>query len=303
MKVLIAGGTGFMGRHLIKSLIADSHKVWVLSRNPHKNVEGAQVVHWDGKTANGWDHIVNNMDVVVNLAGLGLYHWPWTRRKKQQFSDSRVKPGRALAAAIRNASHRPNAIIQISGINYYGLRGDGIVDESTPPADDYLAQLTVAWEDATKSVEEVGVRHVVCRTAVVLARDAILLWLMALPVRLFVGGRFGDGKQAMPWIHVDDQIGAIRFLMESPSARGPFNLIAPQLTSNAEFMRTLAKVLGRPYWFHIPTFLLRLVLGEMSVMITEGRYSKSERLFETGYNIHFSNLEEALRNIFEINRI
>ena len=299
MKVLIAGGTGFMGRHLIKSLIADNHKVWVLSRDPNKIVEGAQVVKWDGKTTNGWEYIVNDMDVVVNLAGLSLYYWPWTSRKKQQFNDSRVKPGRALAAAIRNASHHPNALIQISGINYYGLRGEGIADESTPPATDYLAQLTVAWEDATRSVEEVGVRHVICRTAVVLAEDAILLWLMALPVRLFVGGHFGSGEQAMPWIHIDDQIGAIRFLMENPSAKGPFNLIAPQLTSNAEFMRTLAKVLRRLYWFHVPAFLLRLVLGEMSALILEGRFSKSERLFEIGYNMHFSDLEEALRDIFE----
>ena len=299
MKVLIAGGAGFMGRHLIKSLIADNHKVWVLSRNPNKSVEGAQVLKWDGKTTKDWAHIVNDMDVVVNLAGLSLYYWPWTSRKKQRFIDSRVEPGHALATAIKDASQRPDVFIQISGINYYGLQGEDVADESTPPADDYLAQLTVAWEDATKSVEEVGVRHVICRTAVVLARDSILLWLMALPVRLLIGGRFGNGKQAMPWIHIDDQIGAIRFLMERPEAKGPYNLIAPQLTSNAEFMRILAKVLGRPYWFQIPVFLLRLVLGEMSVMITEGRYSKPERLFELGYNMHFSNLEEALRNIFE----
>jgi uncharacterized protein (TIGR01777 family) len=299
MKVLIAGGAGFMGRHLIKSLAADSHQVWVLSRNPNKSVKGVQIVTWDGVTTNGWGDLVNEVDAVVNLCGLSTSSWPWTKRKKQRFHDSRVKPGRALASAIKSASHRPDVFIQISGINRYGLRGEGIADESTPPADDYLAQLTVAWESATKSVEEVGVRHVTCRSAVVLARDAILLWLMALPVRLFVGGTFGSGSQAMPWIHVDDQIGAIRFLMENPAAHGPFNLIAPQLTSNAEFMRTLAKVLRRPYWFPYPEFLMRLVLGEMSVLITQGRYSKSEHLFEMGYNMHFSNLEEALRDIFK----
>jgi uncharacterized protein (TIGR01777 family) len=299
MKVLLAGGTGFMGRHLIKSLIADNHQVWVLSRNPNKMIADVQIVAWDGKTTDGWGHLVNEMDAVVNLCGLSTSNWPWTERKKERFRTSRVQPGLALASAIREASQRPGVFIQISGINHYGLRGEDIADESTPPADDYLAQLTVAWEDATKSVEEVGVRRVVCRTAVVLARDAILLWLMALPVRLFVGGRFGSGEQALPWIHIDDQIGAIRFLMENPAAKGPFNLIAPQTTSNAEFMRTLAKVLQRPYWFHIPAFLLRLALGEMSVMILEGRFSKPERLFEMGYNMHFSNLEEALRDIFK----
>jgi uncharacterized protein (TIGR01777 family) len=298
MKVLIAGGSGFIGRHLIESLIADNHHVWVLSRNPNKSIKGVRIVRWDGKTPDGWGQLVNEMDAIVNLSGLSLYYWPWTKRKKQRFIDSRVEPGRALASAIQEASHRPDVLIQFSGINHYGLRGEGIADESTPPGGDYLAQLTVVWENATKSVEEVGVRHVVCRSAVVLASDAILLWLMALPVRLFFGGPFGSGKQAMPWIHIKDHIGATRFLMENPNASGPYNLIAPQTTSNAEFMRMLAKVLGRPYWFPYPEFMLRLVLGEMSVMITEGRLSKPEHLFESGYNMHFSNLEDALRDIF-----
>ena len=299
MKVLIAGGSGFMGRHLIASLIADSHQVWVLSRIPTKTIKDTQVIGWDGRTMDGWGPLVNEMDAVINLSGLSLYNWPWTKSKKQQFVDSRVEPGRALATAIKNATHRPDVFIQISGINYYGLRGEGVADENTPPGDDYLSQLTVAWENATKPVEEVGVRHVVCRTAVVLADDAILLWLMALPVRLLVGGPIGNGEQALPWIHIDDQIGAIRFLMESPVARGPFNLIAPQTTSNAAFIRTLAKVLRRPYWFRVPAFLLRLVLGEMSVTVTEGRYSRPERLFEIGYNMRYVKLEEALRNIYK----
>ncbi|MGB7875145.1 MAG: DUF1731 domain-containing protein, partial [Anaerolineales bacterium] len=179
------------------------------------------------------------------------------------------------------------------------LRGEEVADESTPPGDDYLSELTVSWEAATKSVEKVGVRHVVCRSAVVLAKDAILLWLMALPVRLFVGGPIGRGDQALPWIHIADYIGAIRFLMDNPDAKGPFNLIAPQTTTNAEFMRTLAKVLHRPYWFKTPAFLMRLVLGEMSVLVTEGRFSKPERLFEVGYNMRYTKLEEALRDIFK----
>lgn len=298
MKVLIAGGTGFLGRHLIKSLTADSHQVWALSRDPNKKITGAQIVPWDGQSVDSWWQLVEEMDAVVNLTGLSLHSWPWTKRKKQRFHDSRVKPGLALAAAIKDASHHPDVFIQISGINHYGLSGEEVADESTPPADDYLAQLTVAWENATQSVEDIGVRHVVCRTAVVLARDAFLLWLLALPVRLFVGGPFGSGEQALPWIHIDDQIGAIRHLMENPYADGPYNLVAPQLTSNAEFMRTLAKVLQRPYWFQYPKFLMRLVLGEMNVTITEGRFSKPERLFEIGYNMRFSRLEEALRDIY-----
>lgn len=299
MKVLIAGGSGFLGKHLINSLTSDSHQVWVLTRSTKQKIEAAQGVSWDGRTTEGWGSLINEMDAVVNLSGLSTSNWPWTARKKERFWTSRVHPGLALATAIKNATRRPGVFIQISGINHYGLRGETVADESTAPGDDFLAQLTVAWENASKSVEEVGVRHVTCRTAPVLARDAILLWLMALPVRLFFGGQFGRGQQALPWIHIDDQIGAIRFLMENPDASGAFNLVAPQQTSNAEFMRTLAKVLGRPYWFHYPEFLLRLALGEMSVLLTEGRFSKPERLFEIGYNMHYPELEAALRDIFK----
>ena len=141
-------------------------------------------------------------------------------------------------------------------------------------------------------------RHIVCRTAVVLARDAILLWLMAFPVRLFVGGRFGSGKQAMPWIHIEDHVRAIRFLLEHPEANGAYNLIAPQATSNAEFMRILAKVLRRPYWFPVPAVLMRLALGEMSLLVTEGRFSQPKRLLEQGYVFRFPKPEEALGEIF-----
>lgn len=294
MKVLIAGGSGFLGTALKRSLEQDKHEVIVLTRRASKSPGQIQ---WDGKTANGWGHIVNEVDAVVQLTGFGLEHWPWTTRQKKRFQDSRVLPGRALASAIKDASRRPSVFLQTSGINYYGLRGEGIVDESTPAAEDFLAQLAVQWEAATQSIEELGVRRIVARTAVVLSGRGGLFPLMALPVRLFAGGKFGDGDQAMPWIHLADQIGAIGFLLANENARGVYNLIAPELTSNANFMKTIAKVLHRPYWFHIPASLLRLVLGEMSVLLTEGRYSQPKRLLELGYQFKFRHLEDALVNL------
>jgi uncharacterized protein (TIGR01777 family) len=239
------------------------------------------------------------MDAVVNLTGFGLEHWPWTRKQKQKFIDSRVLPGLALASAIKGASRRPRVFLQTSGINRYGLRGDGIADESTPAAEDFLAQLTVQWEDATKSVEELGVRRVIIRNAVVLARNDGLFPLMALAPRLFFGGKFGDGKQAMSWIHITDQTRAMRFLLEKEDARGPFNLIAPEPTSSAEFMRAVTKVLHRPYWFHIPKPLLRLGLGEMSVLLTEGRYSQPKRLIELGFQFQFDKLKAAMEDLLK----
>jgi uncharacterized protein (TIGR01777 family) len=179
------------------------------------------------------------------------------------------------------------------------LRGEGLADESAPPADDFLARLTIQWEDATKSVEGLGVRRVIARNAVVLAQNDGLFPLMALAPRLFFGGKFGDGKQAMPWIHIADQTRAMRFLLENEEARGPFNLISPETTSNAEFMRAVTKTLHRPYWFHVPGFLLKVVLGEMSVLLTEGRYSQSKRLIESGFQFRFGKLKDALEDLLK----
>jgi len=295
MRVLIAGGSGFLGTALKNLLIHNSHEVFTLTRGSSKR---RNQIHWDGKTTDGWGQLVNEMDAVVNITGFGLEHWPWTKRQKQKFLDSRVLPGLALVSAIQNASRRPKVFIQISGINRYGLRGDGVADESTPAANDFLAQLTVKWEAATEPVEELGIRRVVARTAVVLAGRGGLFPLMALPARLFFGGKLGTGSQAMPWIHLSDELRALKFLLETEDARGAYNLIAPTPTSNADFMRAIASTLHRPYWFHVPGFLLKLALGEMSVLLTEGRYAQPKRLLEEGFQFNFPKIEEALGNIF-----
>ncbi len=294
MKVLIAGGSGFLGTALINSLRHDNHKVIALTRRPPQNSDQTQ---WDGKTMDGWGYLVNEVDAVVHLTGFGLEHWPWTPTQKQKFIDSRVIPGLALVSAIQNASRLPKVFLQSSGINRYGLRGEGIADESTPPGEGFLAQITVPWESVTEPIEALGVRRVVTRNAVVLAKRGGLFPLMALPTRLFFGGRFGSGKQAVPWIHLTDQISAVRFLLENEKARGAYNLISPAPTSNADFMRAIAKVLHRPYWFHVPAFLLKMVLGEMSDLLTEGRYSQPKRLIELGFQFRFGRLETAMEDL------
>ena len=296
MKVLIAGGSGFLGCALTKSLLSDGHKVFILTRGSSV-IEGAQAVQWDAKTTSGWGNLVNEMEVVIHLAGKTLASWPWTASTKREFRDSRVFPGLVLAQAVLEATQRPGIFIQASGINHYGLHGD-LADESTPPADDFLAQLTVQWEDATKSVEEVGVRRVVVRSAVVLAKDGGLLSLMALPIKLFAGGPLGSGKHAMPWIHINDWVGGVRYLIDNENAHGVYNLIAPTPTSNAEFNRTLASVIHRPYWFPTPAFLLRTLLGEMSVLVVEGRFAQPKRLIQSGYRFQFETAREALSNLF-----
>jgi uncharacterized protein (TIGR01777 family) len=295
MKVLIAGGRGFLGRALTESLHADGHQVLVLTR---RSPQSPDEVLWDGRTARGWGSLVNEVTAVVNLTGHSLNHWPWTKSQKRKFQASRVLPGRALAAGIESASHHPAVFVQTSGINYYGLSGEGPADESTPAAGDFLARLVFDTEAASEPVERMGVRRVITRNAVVLSTKAGLLPLMALPARLFIGGRHGNGKQPVPWIHLADYVGAVRFLMENPQARGAYNLIAPALSSNADFMRGLARALHRPFWFPAPAFLLRAGLGEMSVLLLEGRFARPRRLQELGYEFRFSNLETAFEDLF-----
>ena len=295
MKIMIAGGSGFLGGSLAKSLLKDGHQVFILTRGSPVSA-GAQAVQWDARTTAGWGQLVNGMDGIIHLAGRSLSSWPWTAATKQDFYDSRILPGEALARAVQEASRRPGFFIQSSGINHYGLHGD-TADEATPAGNDFLAQLTVQWEEATRPVEELGVRRIVIRTSVVLGRGEGILPLMSLPVRLFAGGPLGDGKFCMPWIHVNDWVGAVRFLIDQTDARGAYNLIAPAQTSNAGFMRALAEALHRPYWFPTPAFLLRAVLGEMSVLIVEGRYAQPKRLIEAGYRFQFADAREALADL------
>lgn len=298
MNVLISGGTGFIGRWLAASLLGDGHQVWALSRDPEQKsaVTGFEVVQWDGRTPEGWGHLMHEMDAVVNLAGRSLDSWPWTKAMKREFLESRVNAGQAILDAIRTAERKPKVLLQASGINHYGLEGE-LADESTPPGDDYLARLTVDWEDATRGVKAMGVRRVVTRSAVVLAKGEGLMPLMSLTAKLFVGGRMGEGTQSMPWIHIADEIGAMRFLLENEEASGTFNLIAPQPTSNELFMRALARAMKRPYWFPMPAFLLKTMVGEMSVMVLRGRYSRPRRLTEMGYEFKFPTIEAALDDL------
>ena len=294
MNILLAGGSGFLGTAL-KNNLSLQHNVFILTR---QSANSSHKIQWDGKTTGDWVKRLSEMDAVINLTGFGLEHWPWTQRQKQRFVDSRVIPGLALAEAFEKSFRRPGVFIQVSGINRYGLRGEEIADELTSPAEDFLAQLTVQWEDATQSVEKLGIRRIVTRNSVVLAQNGGLFPLMALPVLLLFGGNFGNGQQSMNWIHIKDYVRAIEFLLENHQANGAFNLIAPQPTTSEEFMRAIAKTLHRPFWFHVPKWMLQMTLGEMNVLLTEGRSAKPRHLLELGFQFKYGELNSALQDLF-----
>lgn len=308
MQVLITGGSGLIGRALSVHLIAHGHQVTVLSRDPdraraHLPPE-VRLLRWDGHTVGNWAAALESTDAVVNLAGasIGGETLPailtrrWTPAVKQRLRDSRLQAGAALLQAVQHARRRPRVLLQASAVGYYGPTATE-VDESSPPGDDFLATLCRAWEASTAAVTDLGVRHVILRTGLVLAPQGGILPVMLLPIRLFVGGPLGSGRQGVSWIHLRDEAAAIRFLLENESTHGAYNLVAPQPVSQAEFARTAARLLRRPYGFPTPAFLLRALLGEKATLVLDGQYVHPRRLLEAGFTFRFPELETALRDL------
>jgi uncharacterized protein (TIGR01777 family) len=299
MRIIIAGGTGFIGTALTKSLLAKGHQVWILTRNPHtaRLAEGARVVGWDGRTTTGWGELVSQVDAIVNLAGESLGSGPWIGARKKRILSSRVEAGKAISAAIHQANPRPKVLIQASAVGFYGPHTDEPVTEEFAPGRGFLVEVCRAWEASSQPVEELGVRRVVIRTGVVLSKEEGALQRMMLPFRLFAGGPLGNGRQGLPWIHPADEVAGICFLLENEKAHGVFNLCAPEPLSNADFGRILAKVMRRPYWLPVPAFALRLLLGEMSTLVLEGQYMLPKRLQELGFCFRFETAEAALQDL------
>jgi uncharacterized protein (TIGR01777 family) len=301
MNILIAGGTGFIGSALTNALLADGHKTWVLTRYPDRVrlPTGVTPVGWDGRTVGAWLEVFSQMNAVVNLVGENVGQWPWTAERKLRIRNSRVDAGAALAGAFQKASRMPEVLIQASGVGYYGPCGSEPVNENVPAGSDFFSSVAQDWEASTRIVDSLGVRRVIIRTSLVLEARAGILPLMALPVKLFAGGPLGSGAQGVSWIHIEDQIRAVRFLLENEKALGAFNLSAPNPLSNADFIATLARVLGRPNWLPVPAFALRLLLGEMSTLLLDGQFAIPQRLVNLGFVFKYETAPEAFKNLFQ----
>jgi uncharacterized protein (TIGR01777 family) len=258
---------------------------------------GVTAKRWDGRTTQGWESLVEGADAVINLAGENISSGHWTRERKYRIVESRLNAGRAVVQAIAAASLKPRVVVQASGVSYYGPQGNNEITEGTPPGQDYLAKVAVEWEASTASVEALGVRRAIIRTGVVLSAEGGALTRMLMPFRIFLGGRMGSGTQWFPWIHMKDEVAAIRFLIESETANGPFNLTAPVPVPNAEFSRLLGKQLGRPSTMAIPQFALRLLFGEMATVLLDGQRAIPRRLLQLGFTFQFREADSALRDL------
>jgi len=302
MKIIITGGTGLIGSALTQSLRRDQHEVFILSRYPGSKslaLNGVKIYTWDGKTQQGWGRLVEGADAIVNLAGAniageGFFPSRWTKERKKNIRLSRINAGKAVTDAIASAKVKPKVLIQSSAIGFYGSSMGELVDETSASGGDYMAILCEEWEQSTDVVESYGVRRVVIRTGVVLSNQGGALSRLLLPYKLFVGGPFGNGRQVISWIHMADEIMAIRYLIDHQEARGVFNLTAPNPVTNSELGKQIAKTIHRPYYLPIPGFALRLLFGEVSTVVLDGQRVLPYRLLKSGYEFMYPKIDEAL---------
>lgn len=308
MQIIITGGTGLIGRASVASLVKDGHGVTILSRRAEP-VPGlgskVQFVQWDGQTAKGWGHLANDADAIVNVAGesiggTGLIPTRWTEERKRRILESRTNAGKAIVETLKAVTGKQPALIQSSAVGYYGPTGNAEITEVWPAGNDFLAKVCVQWEASTQPVVALGVRRVVIRTGLVLTPQGGVLPRLMLPFKLFAGGPLGSGKQWYPWIHLDDEIRAIRFLIETPAATGAFNLTAPMPVTNHELSHVLGKVMQRPAFIPAPAFALQLVLGEMSTLVLDGQRAIPTALAKVGFKFVFSDAESAVRNMLRM---
>ncbi|WP_282369475.1 TIGR01777 family oxidoreductase [Pseudomonas sp. PS02290] len=296
MHILLTGGTGLIGRRLCKHWLTQGHQLTVLSRKPDDvarlcgaNVRG--IAHFDDI---GSQHV----DAVINLAGAPIADRPWTRKRKILLWDSRITLTEQLVTWLERREQKPDVLISGSAVGWYGDGGERELDENAQPvSEDFASRLCIAWEETAQRAETLGIRVVLVRTGLVLADEGGMLQRLLPPFKMGMGGPIGNGRQWMPWVHIEDQIALIDFLMSRDDARGPYNACAPSPARNRDFAKTLASVLHRPSFMPMPAVALRVLLGELSILLLGGQRARPDRLQEAGFTFRFTDLRAALENL------
>ena len=308
MRIVIAGGTGFLGAPLAETYAEDGHDVRVFTRalapgeSRHESgtgVPGITRVGWkpDGQVG-PWATCIAGADAVINLAGASIGEKRWKPQRKAELRDSRLLATRSLTAAIRNAAVPPRAFVSSSAVGYYGTASDEPKTESAPPGADFLAHLCEDWEAEALKATRDGMRLAIIRTGIVLERSGGALAQMITPFKFFAGGPVGSGRQYMSWIHRLDWIEMVRWIVQAPSATGPFNLTAPHPVTNREFARALGRSLKRPALLPTPAPALRIALGEFANYVVTGQRAVPAHAQAMGYHFRYPELDIAFRGIF-----
>jgi uncharacterized protein (TIGR01777 family) len=299
MKLIITGATGFIGTALLERLRRQAHSLVLLSRKPRRPQRGAREewLTWQPGAAGEWQRVLDGADGIVNLAGEPIAAKRWTQAQKERLRRSRIDTTRVLVNAIASATVKPEFLVSASAVGYYGARGDETLTEASAPGNDFLSRLCVEWEGEARRAEEYGVRVALVRTGIVLGKGKGALAKMVPPFKLLFGGRLGSGKQWMPWIHIDDEVSLIQFLMESENALGAFNATSPNPVTMSEFAKSLGRVLNRPAWAPVPGAVLSLLLGEMAEMLLGGQRALPRAAEEAGFKFKYKNIADSLKSL------
>ncbi|GEL78155.1 TIGR01777 family oxidoreductase [Tenuibacillus multivorans] len=301
MRFLIAGGTGFIGSRLTQYLKDQGHELFILTSHPSKHDDEPQVSYI------GWLHPrshpeteLEHIDACINLAGTSLNSGRWTENRKQQILESRMITTREFIRVMGALSEKPSVYINASAIGFYGTSDEQIFTEETiMPGHDFLAEVCSVWEKEAQEAEPLNIRTILARFGVILDKKQGALPKVALPYHLMAGGPLGNGEQWMSWIHIDDVVRAIDFIVHQQDISGPINLTAPTPTRNKDFGRALAKTLHKPHWLPAPSFAIRTLLGEMSILVLKGQYVYPKKLEDNGYEFKYPQLHEAIENIYK----
>lgn len=297
MRIAVTGGTGYIGNGLVDALVARGDEVVIITRRVpqiEKQRPDAAYATWEEAAVPGQ---IGHVDAIVNLAGESI-NQRWTSASKARIIASRERAAAGTASLIAAQHEKPRVVVQASGISVYGSYETGVFDETSvpqPSADDFLAQVVLKWEEAAKAIE--AERVVKLRIGVVIDGKGGAFPLMALPYKLFVGGRIGSGRQWLPWIHLEDMVRLILFSLDTEGLSGTVNACAPEAVTNEQFGRAIARAFKRPHWFPLPAFLFKTALGEMSALLLKGQNVVPRRALEAGFRYRYPTVEEAMQAI------